>query len=89
MKTELQSATPRIIYLNEIEDPGSPAAKELLNALTDDAGFIADQRAMRDISTFSCRHMTTSAPESYWVVDVAVPLLKKAIGDLPLMHFLV
>lgn len=89
VKTEPQSATPKIIYLNEIEDPGSPAAKELLATLTEDVEFIGNQRAMRNIYTTLCTHMTALAPESYWVVDVAVPLLKGAIGDLPLMHFIV
>lgn len=89
VRAELQGATPKIIYLNEIEDPGSPAAEELLATLTKDAEFIGNERAMRNIYTTSCKHMTASAPESYWLVDVAVPLLKEAIGDLPLMHLIV
>lgn len=89
VRTELQSATPRIIYLNENQDPGSEAAKQLLTNLMDDSEFIGDQRAMRNICTTSCKHMTALAPESYWVIDVAVPLLKEAIGNLPLTHFIV
>lgn len=89
VKRELRDLSPNIIQLNEFADPGSLAVKELLKALISDSEFIGSRQSVEQIYTSSCAHAVESAPRAWWMIDVAILLLKGAISDLRLQEFVV
>lgn len=89
-KANLARASPSIVYINELGDPGNEAAKQLLARLLVENGectsssWIPPEESIAKISAASYQCTTEIRSEGSWVIKVACPLLELAIEDLPL-----
>ncbi|PWY67514.1 hypothetical protein BO70DRAFT_345297 [Aspergillus heteromorphus CBS 117.55] len=86
VKSQLATATPKVVFLQQTDDPGSDAVKDLLTFLlfSGDPLREGDQDGIEKISQASCRCTAEFRSEGSWVMDVVRPLLDLAIGDLSL-----
>ena len=89
-KANLARATPRIVYIHELTDPGNEAARELLACLLGgneegtSSSWVPPEESIAKISAASVQCATEIRSEGSWVIQVACPLLELAIEGLPL-----
>lgn len=89
-KANLSRASPRVVYVHELVDPGNEAAKELLARLLGENGegtnssWVPPEESIAKISAASSQCAIELRSEGSWVIKAACPLLELAIEGLPL-----